>query len=91
MLSYEKFGRRIALSGLGIDRLMFDYLAVVIEVQAGSVPLVVERDPDDNHVVAAAIAASADAIVSGDDDLLSLQEAAGIPVLRAAEALTLFT
>lgn len=57
-------------------------------------PLVVEavvlRDPDDDHVVAAAVAAKADAIVSGDDDLLALGEATGVPVLRVVEALGLF-
>jgi hypothetical protein len=28
--------------------------------------------------------------VSGDDDLLALSDAAGVPVLRVAEALSLF-
>jgi predicted nucleic acid-binding protein len=39
-------------------------------------------------VIAYAIAARADAIVSGDRDLLDLDEYRGIPILTAAEALT---
>ena len=43
-------------------------------------------DPDDDHVIACAIAARADAIVSGDHDLLDLREYHGIPILTAALA-----
>jgi putative PIN family toxin of toxin-antitoxin system len=45
------------------------------------------RDPDDLHVLACAVAAEADAIVTGDNDLLSLGSFRGIPILKAAEAL----
>ena len=45
------------------------------------------RDPDDDAVLALAIAALADLIVSGDDDLLSLTQFEGIPILTPAQAL----
>lgn len=45
------------------------------------------RDPKDLMVLAAAVAAHADAIVTGDDDLLSLQSFEGIPIMKAREAL----
>jgi predicted nucleic acid-binding protein len=45
------------------------------------------RDPDDVHVLACAAAAQADAIVSGDKDLLDLKTFAGIPIINAADAL----
>lgn len=51
------------------------------------VPRVVARDPDDDHVLACAIVASADLIVSGDRDLLELNSYQGIPVLKPADAL----
>jgi len=45
------------------------------------------RDPDDAHALACAVAAQADAIVTGDKDLLVLGTFEGIPIIRAAEAL----
>lgn len=39
------------------------------------------RDPDDNWVLATALAGQADAIVSGDADLLTLDRYSGIEVL----------
>ena len=38
------------------------------------------RDPDDDQVLAVAIAAKADAIVTGDKDLLILRQHADIPI-----------
>jgi predicted nucleic acid-binding protein len=38
-------------------------------------------------VLAAALAARADAIVTGDEDLLSLKSFEGIPIMKAREAL----
>ncbi|MCC7464345.1 MAG: putative toxin-antitoxin system toxin component, PIN family, partial [Gammaproteobacteria bacterium] len=45
------------------------------------------RDPDDDQVLAAALAAKAQMIVSGDKDLLVLGAFQGIPILPAALAL----
>ena len=45
------------------------------------------RDPDDVPVLACAIAAGADAIVTGDKDLLCLEAVEGIPIIDAVEAL----
>jgi putative PIN family toxin of toxin-antitoxin system len=45
------------------------------------------RDPNDDMVLALALAAQVDLIVSGDNDLLVLHPFEGIPVLSPAEAL----
>jgi putative PIN family toxin of toxin-antitoxin system len=42
------------------------------------------RDPNDNMVLEAAVAGKVDAIVSGDEDLLTLSPFEGIPVLSPA-------
>ena len=55
-------------------------------VEPAIVPRVV-RDADDDQVIAAALAAQADLIVSGDDDLLAIGSYQGIRILTAAEAL----
>lgn len=58
---------------------------VVLRVVPLSQPVC--RDPDDDEVLACAIGAQADFIVSGDADLLSLEVHSGIRILTAAQAL----
>ena len=45
------------------------------------------RDKDDDAVLALALAAHADIVISGDDDLLCLNPFEGIPILMPAQAL----
>lgn len=45
------------------------------------------RDPDDDQVIACAVVGQADVIVSGDRDLLALEQVGRIPVLSAAQFL----
>ena len=51
----------------------------------------ISRDPDDDWVIACAVAGEADVIVSGDRDLLALQQVGEIPILSAAQFLELLT
>lgn len=51
-----------------------------------SAPRVVERDPDDDHVIACALAAHADGIVSGDLGLNELGQHQVIPILTVSQA-----
>lgn len=62
-------------------------LAEVIEPPALHKPVC--RDPDDDEVLALAIAAKVELIVSGDKDLLVLQRFEGIPILAPAQAVAL--
>jgi len=55
-------------------------------IEPPALPQPVCRDPDDDEVLALAIAAQADLIISGDNDLLVLQQFNGIPILSPAQA-----
>ncbi|OFZ70705.1 MAG: putative toxin-antitoxin system toxin component, PIN family [Betaproteobacteria bacterium RBG_16_58_11] len=81
----ESFGERLAQlrKAAGFTQVEFD--AEVVE--APPLPQPVCRDPDDDAVLAAAIAGQVDLIVSGDDDLLCLKQFQNIPILSPAEVL----
>ncbi len=86
ILSRPKFARRFAALGSTPAILLDRYLALAQLVQAPALPAPVSRDPDDDQVIACAIAAQADLIVSGDDDLLSLRQHRGIAIVSAVQA-----
>jgi putative PIN family toxin of toxin-antitoxin system len=70
-------------------RLLSDVRQLVEIVEAPPLRRQVSRDPDDDGVLAVAVAGSVDLIVSGDDDLLSLRHHNGIRIVGPAEALRL--
>jgi uncharacterized protein len=65
-LAYSKFDKRIESFGTSIAALVAQYTALVSLVTPASVPRVVANDADDDHVIAAAVAARAELIVTGD-------------------------
>lgn len=79
--------RRLATIGRSAGEVLVDYVEAVEVVEPEHVPRVVPSDADDDQVIAAAIAAGADWIVSGDTDLLSLGSHQGIAILSAAQAM----
>lgn len=89
-LAYDKLAQRVQRSGLTHRELLQRYLNVAILVQPSAVPRVVPGDVDDDQVIAAAVTAQADLIVSGDrKHLLPLGTHAGIPIVNVVEALRL--
>jgi putative PIN family toxin of toxin-antitoxin system len=69
------------------QKAMFDLKRMSETIDAPSLPAPVCRDPDDDAILALAVAAHAEMIVTGDKDLLVLGSYAGIPILNPAEAL----
>jgi len=88
VLNRPKFLARLRLLGLTPTMLadsLRKYLTWTTEARISPPPEL--RDPKDLPVLAAAVAAHADAIVTGDDDLLSLQSFEGIPIMKARQML----
>jgi len=79
--------QRLALLGKTAHDVLADYSDALELVEPDKVPRVVLTDPDDDQVIAAALAAGADCIVSGDSDLLDLTVFQGIAIVSAGEAL----
>jgi putative PIN family toxin of toxin-antitoxin system len=73
--------------GLDPDVLFDAVRAILRSVEAPPLPAPVSRDPDDDAVLACALAAQAELIVSGDKDLLVLGHFRHIPIVCAAQAL----
>ena len=86
VLSRSKFTSQLAERGLRASDLFDGYAALVTRVTTVPLPHPVARDPDDDQVLACALVAQANAIVSGDADLLALKSYQGIPILTAAQA-----
>jgi uncharacterized protein len=86
VLGREKFARRLTLLGFTGARVFADYVALVTFVAPALIPPTILRDPADDAVLAAAIGARADLIVSGDAHLLNLKIFQGIDIVTAATA-----
>ncbi len=87
VLTRPMAAKRLALIGKTAAEVLADYQAVVEVVEPRVVPRVVLRDADDDQVIAAALAAQADFIVSGDDDLLCIGSYKTIHIITAVQAL----
>jgi putative PIN family toxin of toxin-antitoxin system len=90
VLGREPLAKRLAAKASSVEQALQDYSELAITVIPKSVPRVVQSDADDDHVIAAAVAADANAIVSGDNDLLMLGKHNGITICTVAEALVRF-
>jgi putative PIN family toxin of toxin-antitoxin system len=60
-------------------------LETLAEVVAPADVPALSRDPDDDEVLAAAVVGQADAVVTGDQDLLVLETHQTIPIIRPAD------
>jgi putative PIN family toxin of toxin-antitoxin system len=86
VLARAAFSQRLSAIGKTIREVLANYIELIDLVEPMEVPQVA-RDPDDNHVLACAIAAKAELIVSGDKDLLDLAQYQDILILTTADTL----
>jgi putative PIN family toxin of toxin-antitoxin system len=86
VLTYPRIEKVLTQRGLTAADLVEQIGLVSDLVVAPALPKPICRDSDDDAVLACAVAAQADLIVSGDQDLLVLQVFEGIPILTAIQA-----
>ncbi len=86
VLSREKFAKQLAKRGLTVDDVFDGYAALVLIVAPAVIAPTITRDPADDQVLAAALAAQVDLIVSGDAHLLDLKSFQDIEIVTAATA-----
>jgi putative PIN family toxin of toxin-antitoxin system len=89
VISRAKFDDILARSNTSRERSLAEMRQLAEVIVPPPLPQPVCRDPDDDHVLACALAAQVDLIVSGDADLLNLREYQSIRIVTAAEALRL--
>jgi putative PIN family toxin of toxin-antitoxin system len=92
ILVRPKFENKLAAAGLSIEQIVDRYAELAAVVQPAAIAPTVLDDPDDDQVLACAMAARADLIVSGDRrHLLPLGSFEGMPIVSPAEALRLIS
>lgn len=86
VLSRDKFARQLMRRGLTVDDVFQGYAAMATVVVPATMAPTILRDPADDAVLAAALAARADLIVSGDAHLLDLKHFQGMAIVTATAA-----
>jgi putative PIN family toxin of toxin-antitoxin system len=87
VLARAKFAKQLAKRSLAADDLFDGYAALVTMVMPAQITPTIARDPADDQVLACALAARADLIVSGDAHLLDVSHFQGIAIVTATAAL----
>jgi putative PIN family toxin of toxin-antitoxin system len=84
VLGREKFAVRLASAGVAPRDLVLGYAALASVIEPAEIEPVILADPDDDAVIACAVAARCEVIVSGDSHLLNLKLYQGIRIVTAA-------
>jgi uncharacterized protein len=88
VIQREKFQRRLELRSQSAKEIISRFRAAALIVDGPAIPVPsASRDPDDIHVFACAAGTCADAIITGDNDLLSMEAFDGIPIMTVRQAL----
>jgi uncharacterized protein len=90
VLHYSKIQRQLKLSEIEISLFIrrFTQFANVVNPEINL--KIIEKDPEDDHVLECAITAKASIIISGDQHLLEIKNIQGIEILSPKAFLTWF-
>jgi len=89
VLPRAKFAKRVAASGMSTERLVRRYATLARRIVPADINPVVIADADDDAVLACALAANAEIIVSGDAHLRNLKTWHGIRILSTTATIAL--
>lgn len=87
VLHRRKFTKPIHATGFTAAEIVKHYQRLAHRITVHQLTQQISRDADDDQVLACALAAKADFIVSGDKDLLTLKVFREIPIVTVAEAI----
>lgn len=87
VLARDKFAGQLQARALDVSEIFDGYAALAVIVAPAGIAPIVTKDPADDAVLACALAAQADLIVSGDPHLRNLKTYHGIPIITATDAL----
>lgn len=87
VISRKKFAHKLAEHQVTVRVLLNRYATLARRVTPASIRRTVIDDADDDHVLACALAAHADLIVTGDAHLLNLKRYQDIRIVTAGAAL----
>lgn len=86
LLWHGKFAKHLQARGLSATQIFEGSAALTTMVVGATVPPAIIDDPDDDAVLACAVGAKADLVVSGDPHLLKLEHYQGISIVTPADA-----
>lgn len=86
VMTRPKFASALQARNLAVESLVDGYAALVEIVRPARIPPTILRDPDDDIVLATALAGMADLVVSGDKDLTDLRRFRNFAIVTAVEA-----
>jgi putative PIN family toxin of toxin-antitoxin system len=86
-LRYPKFTKRLAAYETSAQTLTTHYSSLVTLATPAAILPTITHDPDDDAILACALSAQADLIVSGDAHLLNLKQFQRMPIVTVAQAI----
>ena len=84
VLNYPKIQKHTRMTPTEMQQAIRNFRQFALLVEPKEEITVVERDRDDNKIIACALAGEAEYIVTGDNDLLSMKAYRGIRILTPA-------